>query len=909
MHEANENHRPSPEALLELARNEQAGRGRLKIFLGAAPGVGKTYEMLLSAGRSRQAEGADVVGGIVETHGRPETEALLQGLDIIPRKEVEYKGRILGEMDLDALLARRPALALVDELAHTNAPGSRHPKRYLDVEELLAAGIDVYTTLNIQHVESLNDVVAQITGIRVRETVPDSILDKADDIEVIDLAPSELMQRLREGKVYLPKQAERALKNYFSPGNLTALRELALRRTAQRVDEQLLTHMKAHAIEGPWPAGERVLVCISEDPRSAGLVRYTKRVADRLRAPWTALYVETLRSQDLSVAERDRIADTLRLAERLGGIAATLPGRGRMADDVMDFARANNITQIVLGKSGRTRWFELLNGSVVHDLVRRSGNISVHVIAGEALKEESIPRKTVKTRPPSEGVNISGYFAAMGVTAASVVAAELLQPYFGGETVPLIFMMAVLGVAYLFRLGPSIFAAFACMLCYNYFFIPPIYSFTIADPINVAALFFFLFTALIVSNLTARVRRQADLARNRAAITTALYGFSNNLASNATLDDLLSTSASQIAASLGADVVILLPEANGQLKLASDFPPAGRIEDADLGAAQWCFEHGRSAGRGSDTLPGARRLFLPLRTGRGVIGAVGLGRGSAAGILLTPDERRLLDALMDQAAVAIERIRLAKEMDDARVAAESERLRGALLTSLSHDLRTPLASILGAASSLREYDERLDAKARAEMIKTIEEEAARMARFVGNLLDMTRLEAGAIELKREPADVSELIGTAMRRTEGQLKGFTVKLDIEPNLPLLELDELLMEQVLVNLLDNAAKYAAPPSTITIRARKNDGTILLQVIDEGPGIPEDQLPLIFEKFHRVKNRDHQRAGTGLGLAICRGFVQAMGGTITGANRMDRAGAVFTIEMPAGAAPEVYRSEAAA
>ncbi len=896
MHEANETHRPSPEALLELARAEQPGRGRLKIFLGAAPGVGKTYEMLLSAARARQADGADVVAGIVETHGRSETADLLAGLEIIPRRQVEYRSRIMEEMDLDALLARRPQLALVDELAHTNAPGSRHPKRYLDVEELLAAGIDVYTTLNIQHVESLNDVVAQITGIRVRETVPDSILDQADDIEVIDLAPSELMQRLREGKVYVPKQAERALQHYFSPGNLTALRELALRRTAQRVDEQLLTHMKAHAIVGPWPAGDRVLVCVSEDPRSAALVRYTKRVSDRLRAPWTALYIETLRSQDLSVTERDRIADTLRLAERLGGVAATIPGRGRMADDVMDFAHSNNVTQIVIGKSGRTRWFELLNGSVVHDLVRCSGNISVHVIAGDALNAESIPRKTVRTKTAAKSAGVSGYVAAIGMTAAGVPAAELAQPYFGGQTVPLIFMMAVLGVAYLFGLGPSIFAALASMLCYNFFFIPPIYSFTIADPINVAALFFFLFTALLVSNLTARVRRQADLARNRAAITTALYGFSNTLARNATLDDLLLASASQIAASLAADAVILLPASDGQLQLASAFPPGVTIEDADLGAAKWCFDHGRSAGRGSDTLPGARRLFLPLRTGRGVIGVVGLGRGPGSDFILTPDERRLLDALMDQAAVAIERVRLAKEMDDARVAAEAERLRGALLTSLSHDLRTPLASIFGAASSLREYGERFDAKARAEMVKTIEEEAARMARFVGNLLDMTRLEAGAVELKRDPADVSELIGTAMRRTEGLLKGFKVIVDIEPNLPLLDLDELLMEQALVNLLDNAAKYAPPCSAITIRALRFDRMVRLQIVDEGPGIPEDHLPLIFEKFHRVKNRDHQRAGTGLGLAICRGFVQAMGGTITAANRADRAGAVFTIDMPA-------------
>ena len=904
MREAQETSRPSPDALLELARSEEAGRGRLKVFLGAAPGVGKTYEMLISA-RSRQAAGTDVVAGIVETHGRAETEALLTGLEVVPRTQVEYKGRLLDEMDLDALLVRRPQLALVDELAHTNAPGSRHPKRYLDVEELLAAGIDVYTTLNIQHVESLNDVVAQITGIRVRETVPDFILDRADDIEVIDLAPDELMQRLREGKVYVPKQAERALEHYFSPGNLTALRELALRRTAQRVDDQLLKHMKAHAIQGPWPAGERVLVCISEVPQCAALVRYTKRVADRLHAPWTALFIETLRSQDLSVVERDRIADTLRLAERLGGVAATLPARGRIADDVIDFARSNNFTQIVIGKSDRTRWFELLHGSVVHDLVRSSGNISVHVIAGDALKEEAIPRKNVRTRPGS-GSNVAGYFAAAWVTAAGTLSAELLKPYLGGETVPLIFMMGVIGVAYFFGLGASILAAVASMLCYNFFFIPPIYSFTIADPANVAALFFFLFTALIVSDLTARARRQANLARNRAAITSALYGFSSNLASEAKLEKLLSTSVSQIAASLRADVVLMLPDAHGTLKLASSFPPGDIIDKADFGAAQWSFEHGRSAGRGSDTLPGAPRVFLPLRTSRSVIGVVGLAAGRRPDIILTPDERRLLDALMDQAAVAIERVRLAKEMDDARVAAEAERLRGALLTSLSHDLKTPLASILGAANSLREYEEQFDAKARAEMIRTIEEEASRMARFIGNLLDMTRLESGAVELRRQPTDLSDVVGTALHRTEALLADCKVSLDIETDLPLLELDDMLMEQVLVNLLDNAAKYAPPLSTITVRAQKAGNVVRLQVLDEGVGIPEDQLSLIFEKFHRVKGRDRQRAGTGLGLAICRGFVEAMGGAITAANRPDRSGAVFTVELPVPAAFETRRPQ---
>jgi two-component system, OmpR family, sensor histidine kinase KdpD len=908
MPKASETPRPSPEALLKLVRQEKAGRGRLKIFLGAAPGVGKTYEMLLSA-RARRADGADVVIGVVETHGRPETEALLAGFEIAPRKRIEYKGRTLDEMDIDAILARRPQLALVDELAHTNAPGSRHPKRYLDVEELLAASIDVYATLNIQHVESLNDVIAQITRIRVRETVPDSVVDNADDIEVIDLTPDELMQRLREGKVYVPEQAQRALDHYFSPGNLTALRELALRRTAQRVDEQLLTHMRAHAIEGPWAAGERMLVCVSDYPRAAGLVRFTKRLADRLRAPWTALYIETLRSQDLSVADRDRIADTLRLAERLGGAAVTLPGLGaRTADDILGFARSNNITQIVIGKSTRSWWFERWHGSVVRDLINRSGNIGVHVIAGDALSDEAIPRKTVKTTRP-RSFNVLGYLASLVATALGVETAMLARPNLGAETVPLIFLMGVLGVAYQFGLGPSLLAAFLSMACYNFFFLPPLYTFTIADPANIAALFFFLFTALIVSNLTARVRRQAEMARNRAAIASALYAFSRNLASNASLDDLLWASVSQIAASLKATAAILLPDASGRLAVAASFPPGDLVDDADIGAARWSFDHERGAGRGSDTLPGVKRLFLPLRTGRGVIGVVGLGPGYRADIILTPDERRLLDALMDQAAVAIERVRLAREMDDARVAAEAEKLRGALLTSLSHDLRTPLASILGAANSLREYGELFDPKARADLIETIEEEAQRMSRFVANLLDMTRLEAGAIELKREPVDVSEVIGAAVHRTAGLLKGFKIVFDIEPHLPLLRLDEVLMEQALVNVLDNAAKYASPPSTITVRASKKQASVHIVITDEGPGIPEDCLSAIFEKFHRVKSRDHQRAGTGLGLAISRGFIEAMGGTIMAANRTDRPGAVFIIAMPVDTSAQAQHDEVAA
>src|SRR5260221_9294012 len=499
--------RPSPEALLEAVARE--GRGKLKIFLGAARGVGKTYEML-EAAQAKRREGADVAVGIVETHGRRETEALIAGLELVPRRRVDYKGRALEEMDLDAILARRPKLVLVDELAHTNAPGSRHPKRYLDVEELTAAGIDVYTTLNIQHVESLNDVVAQITRIRVRETLPDSVLDKADEIELVDLTPGDLIQRLNEGKVYVPHQAERALKHYFQPGNLTALRELALRRTAQRVDEQMLTYMRAHAIPGPWAAGDRLLVCVSESPASLALVRYTRRVADRLGAHWTAIYVETARYHRLTEAERDRIADSLRLAEKLGAETLTIPGR-RIADDLVAYAQANNVTQIIIGKSSRSRWFELLHGSVVHELVRRAGHITVQVIAGESGAAGN-GDKAVSTIEQRQTLDLLPYLASAGFVAAALGIGLGLKQFLAVSSISLVFLTAILGSAVRYGLLPSLFACIVSVLAYNFFFLPPLYTFTIADPENVVTLFFFLVVAVITSNLTARPRSQAGTA-------------------------------------------------------------------------------------------------------------------------------------------------------------------------------------------------------------------------------------------------------------------------------------------------------------------------------------------------------------------------------------------------------------
>jgi two-component system, OmpR family, sensor histidine kinase KdpD len=886
-------HRPSPEALLEAARREERRVGKLRIFVGAAPGVGKTYEMLQQA-RALKKDGYDVVVGVVETHGRKDTEALLSGLEVVPRRHLEYKGQLLQEMDLDGIIARRPQIVLVDELAHTNAEGSRHPKRYLDVEELMSNGIDVYTTVNIQHIESLNDVVAQITHVRVRETVPDAVFDRADAVELVDLTPDDLIQRLKEGKVYVPRQAERALEHFFSPANLTALRELALRRTAERVDEQLRTEMQAHAIQGPWPAGERILVCVSEDPRAAGLVRYAKRLADRLHGPWIALYVEGRRSVQLSEEERDRIADTLRLAESLGGESVTLPaGDRQIADDVIGYAQSNNVTQIVIGKSARPRWFEIVHGSVVHDLVRRSGNISVHVIAGDTIAGQPIPKKSVRAAEHGDPFNPRPYIAALGAVTAALVFGELINAWVGAANSDLVFLTAIVAVAVRFGLLPSLLASVASSLAYNYFFLPPIYTFTITDPTNVAAFAFFTLVAVIVSSVAARGRTQAMAAMDRARTTESLHAFSRKLAGAGTLDDVLWATAYQTALMLKVRVVLLLPE-NGKIAVKAGYPPEDILDDADLAAANWAWQNDRVAGRGSDTLPGAKRLFVPMHTGRGAIGVMGID-SDKPGPLLTPDQRRLLDALGDQGALAIERVKLVEDMDRVERVAETERLRSALLTSISHDLKTPLAAVLGSASTLRDLAEKLTDAEKVELLATIIDESDRLNRFIANLLDMTKLESGAIAPNVALHDLGEIVGSALRRAARILSRHHVELELAPDLPMLELDAVLFEQVIFNLLDNAAKYAPTETTIRIQAWRNADSVSLRVLDEGSGIPASDLEHIFDKFYRAQKTDQVRAGTGLGLAISRGFVEAMHGTIVAANRADRTGAMFTISLP--------------
>lgn len=895
MADQTEIHRPSPDALLEAAKGES--RGRLKIFLGAAPGVGKTYAMLQAAQRAR-ADGIDVLVGIVETHGRAETEALLNGLAVLPRREIPYRGRAMPEFDLDAALARKPRLLILDELAHTNVPGSRHPKRFQDVEELLAAGIDVWTTLNVQHLDSFNDIVFQITKVRVRETLPDSVLERADEIVLTDVTPEELIKRLKEGKVYIPEQAEQAMKGFFQPGNLTALRELALRRTAERVDSQMLSYMRQHAIAGPWPAGERIAVCISAHPDPMRLVRAGRRLADQLDAKWTALYIETPAHQRLSDEERDRIAAALRLAEYLGGEARTIPGTD-LIQELRRYARNNNVTQLVLGKARRTRWRELFQHSLVHELLRRDDGLNIHVVSSATGDEARAARFADFGRPSAGWTAYAAAFLSVGV--AGLVAKGLeawaeIDP----AALSIVFLTSVLYSALTFGLLPSVFASLVSVCVYNFFFLPPLYTFTIQDPQNAVALVAFLIVAIFTSNLAGRTREQARATRRRLKTAAALYDFSRKLAATHELDDVLWAISHQVASALGARTVVLLPT-EGRIVIRAGYPPDDRLDDGDWAAANWAWEKGEVAGHGSATMPNAERVYYPMRTGRGTVGVLGAqfeGKG-----LLTPEQRRMLEALLDQAAVAIERAKLDREMQESRVLAETDKLRSALLSSLSHDLRTPLTSILGALATLREKGDSLDAAGKESLLHDVEGEAERLNQFVGNLLDMTRLESGALTVKRDWVDLRELCGSAIGRARPRLGSRRVSLEFGHDVPLLRADFVLMQQVLYHLLENASKYAPETASIRIDVHVEGDEVVMAVTDDGIGIAPGDLEKVFDKFYRAVGGDRQVAGTGLGLAICRGIVEAHGGTIRAYSPIaDGHGTRIAIRLPLEARPRM-------
>lgn len=869
--------RPSPEAFLRAAVQE--GRGRLKVFLGAAPGVGKTYEML-SEGMQRRKAGGDVVVGVVETHGRTETEALTRGHEILPRIDVEHQGRTLSEMDIDGILARRPSLVLVDELAHSNAPGSRHPKRYQDVEELLAAGIDVYSTINVQHLESLNDVVASFTKVRVRETVPDRILETAE-IEVVDIPPDELIERLREGKVYIPDEASRALNHFFSKSNLSALRELALRRAAQAVDAQMLDYVRAHALAGSFAAGERVIVAVSEQQSALLLVRAAKRLADALSAPWTALHVETPRSAQLGEGDRKRLNQAMALAAQLGGATATIPA-ARVVDGLISYAREARATQIVIGKSARPWWFEMRHGSVVDRLVRGLTGVAIHVLPGDA--HDTTPRE----RTPSKGRwgHPRDYLLSLAVVGLVTVAGLALGSTLDITNIALLYLLPVMVAASLYGLRGGVFAGLASSLAYNFFFLPPTGTLTVSNPENVVTIVVFLGVALVTSQFAARIKSQADLAASSARLNAALAGFSRQLTTIGNDEELMQAICAELARLFDARVCVLTASSDGPA-LRAAWPPEDRLDTMERAAAQWAMDKGNTTGRGSDTLTGSDWMFHPLKTPRGVVGVVGLTRDDGA-MPVPPDMSALLLSLTDQSALVIERMQLENVMRDLARLQETDRLRAALLSSVSHDLKTPLTAILAAADMLR-------AERSSPLVDSVEAEAQRLHRFVTNLLDMARVEAGVMRLNLEAVDLTDAIASAVHDTRAALFGHEIDLDVAPGLPLVRVDPQLFHHVLINLFDNAGRYADPDSPIRVAAQRRPGELLLSVMDRGPGLPVGQEGDVFQTFRRFEGSDRAKGGSGLGLAIVKAFVEAMGLQVRAANRTDVSGARFDIFFP--------------
>jgi two-component system sensor histidine kinase KdpD len=884
-------HRPDPEALLARAREEEArkGRGRLKLFFGAAAGVGKTYAMLEAAHEFR-AGGGDVAVGWVETHGRAETGALLAGLEVLPPRLVAYRGTTLREFDLDAALARRPAAILVDELAHTNAPGSRHGKRWQDVLELLDAGISVYTTLNVQHVESLNDVVAKITGVIVRETVPDSVLERADEIELVDLPPDELLQRLQEGKVYLPHQAQEAIRNFFRKGNLMALRELALRRTAERVDAEMQAYMRDHAVAKTWPVTERILVCVSPSPLSAQLVRAGRRLATRMGAEWIVAYVETPAAARLPQADRERVVQTLRLAEQLGAETTTLSGP-TMSEEILAYARSRNVSKIVVGKPARSYWKRVLLGSIVDALVRGSGEIEIDVVSGEG-DAAPVRAPLIRPHPP----NWPAYGRAVGVVAACTAVAWAVFPHVGLSNLIMVYLLGVIGVAARAGRGPTVLASILSVAAFDFFFVPPYLTFAVSDSEHLITFAVMLAVALVISGLTVRMRAQADRARQREHRIAELYAMSRELATTESVESLLDIAVQHIGEVFAGELAILLPDESGRLTARRTHPGEFSMDASELAVAQWVYDHRELAGRGTATLPGAGALYAPLTGSRGAIGVLGIAPADPHA-LESPEQLHQLETFTNQVALAVERAQLALQAQQAEVRAEAERLRNSLLSSVSHDLRTPLATITGASSTLLEGGDALEPATRADLLASIHQEAERLDRLVNNLLEMTRLESGGVTVRKEWQPLEGVVGAALKRMEARLGDRPVRIDLPADLPLVPIDAVLIDQVLINLLDNAVKYTPAGSPIDISAVATAGAVAVEIADHGAGLPRGGEERVFDKFYRGPAATG--AGVGLGLAICRAIVHAHGGAIT-ARQRSGGGSVFRFTLPLGDSP---------
>lgn len=888
----NEISRPDPDELLERVHLEEdhKSHGRLKIFLGYAAGVGKTFAML-EAALQRKEQGIDVVVGYIETHGRKETEAKLAGLQVLPRYRSDYHGVRLTEMDLDGVLKRHPQLVLIDELAHTNIPGSRHPKRYLDVEELIAAGIDVYTTVNIQHFESMNDVVRQITGVTVRETIPDRIWDKASEIEVIDLPPDELIQRLQEGKVYIPDQASRAIEKFFRKGNLTALREISLRRAAERVDNQMRSYMRAESIAGPWPAGDRILVCVSSHPLGERLVRSGRRLSDDLSAEWIVAFVETPGHLHMPAENRERIQHNINLAEQLGARVENLSGTS-VAETILEYARRNNVTKIIVGKPLRPRWFEILRGGTVIDqILHKSKSIDVYVVS-EEVGQTIAPPPALRLLHRRWDRYIKSILLVVLITLLNFVIYGSLEP----TNLVMVYLAAVVVSAVFFGRGPSIVASFLSVLAFDFFFIQPRYSFAVSDTEYIVTFIGFLAVGLIISSSASLLRDQVDQLRRREQTARAINSLSKELTAAVTLDDVLNVIVRELGQVFNCYVVILLPE--GQSLSTRCVSDGLKLDQNEQAVALWTFQNRQPAGRGTETLSEVLLRFLPLITSNGIVGVLGV-KSRNQGQSLTQDDRQLIDNYANLAALAIERALFAEQASQAESLRTTERLQSALLNSISHELRTPLASIMGALTSLEddenasENEMTLSHDTRIELIKSAAGQSRQLNHLVGNLLDMTRLQSGTVRLKRSPVDIQDLIGAILNQMEDRLRGRRVDVNIADDFPPISMDAVLIGQALVNLIDNAVKFSPTSSPIYINASQTGAQLRLSIQDEGPGVAVEELGRIFEKFYRG-TAAMGSGGTGLGLSICRGIIEAHGGRIWAEN-IPGGGLLVVISIP--------------
>jgi two-component system sensor histidine kinase KdpD len=895
--------RGDPDELLADVQREEARarRGRLRIFFGASAGVGKTYSML-EAARAARAGGTDIVVGYVEPHGRVETERLLEGLEQLPFLQVHYRGIVCREFDLDAALKRAPAIVLVDELAHSNLaegePLPRHAKRWQDVEELLHAGISAWTTLNVQHLESLNDVVAGITGVRQKETLPDRIFDEADEVELIDLPPDDLLARLREGKVYGASQVSKAAEGFFRKPNLLALRELALRRTADRVDAAALEFASQAPSSRPWLARDRFMIAITPGGQAEQMVRIGKRFADALDAEWLVVSVETPQLLKLSESERNRRIDVLRLAESLGAETVTIDGASA-AEALLEYARLRNVTRVVIGEAKRTGWRAWLRPSTTTELVRRGRGLDISVIA---RRESRTPERRQVARGPQE-IHWERYWAALGISACCTAVAAVMYPYFALTNLAMVYLLGATVAALRLGRGPASFAAVANVVALDFCFVPPRFTFAVSNLEYLLTFAVMLVLALVIANLVANVRAQTRVAGARERRTSLLYAMSRELAATRSFVNLARVAVRHVAETFSGRAAVLLPDAQGHLERVEGLDPAASLETADLSIAQWVFDHGQPAGLGTDTLPAAPAQYLPLTATQRTLGVLAVQPAQRRRLLL-PEQRHLLETFAGQIALAIERGRRAEEAESSRVAVETESLRNSLLASISYDLRTPVAAIMAASHALSDPRMQPDGETRARLARSIEATAQEISELISNVLDLMSFQFGEVHLRRGWQSVETLVESALARLEGRLAEHPVEVALPPNLPQVNVDSGLVTRVLVNLLENAVKHTPPGTRITISAGIEDGAVRVVVDDNGPGLPPGPPERLFAKFQRGRGDAEAGApggagGAGLGLAISKAIIDAHGGYIAAMQRPG-GGARFVFTVPTVGGP---------